>query len=474
MSKEEKNKVYYPDWSIEDKPFPKLISYKNLLVKPEELKDINKIEGVKLAGIESGAMNLANHDSDDLPEGAINKYLFDGAVTEIKLAGQAVTNAKIAVNAIQGAVIAAGAITETKIGNLAISTPKIQVGAIDAGKIATGAVTAIKILSGAITTEKIDAYAVTSAKVTTGQLITLSAQIKNAIITTAKIGDAQVTNLKIANDLNANKITVGTLTAIKMQTAPDGNFRVELKHAGYHHYLTWWNAANSLLSWITDSGAGQLLLNGPSGVGLSYNGNARFLASNDCNMSAVNLIPGVSVSYDLGTSVYYWRDVFLKYLKFNSSYGKIYHGATALQDFYSYQTKFLTRIRLNYLSSDPTANKYCGQMFFQNWEATPNKRRPRCADGDNNFRDLCYYDERNAGSPIPTFASGIEQLKKIKAPTILKKEGLCFNTRAFPEEFQLEISGKKNKKRIDLKPVIGMLIKGQKEILEKVENLELK
>ena len=109
-------KIYYNP-EMEDLPFPEPISYKLLVEKPESLEDINEVEGTKLAGVEEGAMNLSLHDSDDLPEGAINKYLLDGAVTELKLAASAVTEAKIAVNAITEAKIAADAITQNKIAN---------------------------------------------------------------------------------------------------------------------------------------------------------------------------------------------------------------------------------------------------------------------------------------------------------------------------------------------------------------------
>ena len=72
-TEERELKIFYPKW-MEDLPFPELLSYKNLVVKPETLKDINKSEGVKLTGIEEGAMNLANHTTDDLSQGLTNKY----------------------------------------------------------------------------------------------------------------------------------------------------------------------------------------------------------------------------------------------------------------------------------------------------------------------------------------------------------------------------------------------------------------
>ncbi len=199
-------KIYYNS-EMEDQPFPVLASYKVLVEKPKELADINKIEGTKLATVESGAMNLANHDSDELPEGATNKYLLDLAVTEIKLAAQAVSYAKIAVGAIHDDVIAAAAITETKVASDAISTPKIQAGAITAVKIAVGAVIAEKIYAGAVTSDKIYAGAVTADKINVSSLAAISANL--GTVTAGSINASQVT----ITNLNADNISVGILSA---------------------------------------------------------------------------------------------------------------------------------------------------------------------------------------------------------------------------------------------------------------------
>ena len=124
MFKKYKMRIAENEWK-EDTKFPELLNYEEILYTPQQLEDINKNEGSKLTEIEEGAMNLTNHTSDELPEGATNKYLLDGAVTELKLAAQAVTEAKIAVAAITNAKIAADAITTEKIVNAAIVASKI-------------------------------------------------------------------------------------------------------------------------------------------------------------------------------------------------------------------------------------------------------------------------------------------------------------------------------------------------------------
>lgn len=197
IPKEKKIKIYYNP-EIADIPFPELHSYQQLAEKPESLKDVNSAEGSKLTGIEEGAtnFNLGDHDSDELSEGSLHKYLLDLAVTELKIASGAVSNAKIKVNAIHGDVIKAGAITETKVANDAIKSPKIYAGAVVGAKIAAGAVIAEKIASSAVTADKIQADAVTAAKINVSQLSAISA--------------------------NIGSVTAGTITGVVLRTAASG------------------------------------------------------------------------------------------------------------------------------------------------------------------------------------------------------------------------------------------------------------
>lgn len=128
-----------------------------------------------------------------------------GTIDELQLAEEAVTNAKIAVDAIQGDVIAASAITSVKISDNAIEAPKIAAGAVVAGKIDAGAVTATEIASNAITAVKIQAGAVTAAKITVTSLSAISA--------------------------NMGTITAGTITGGTIRSASSGQ-RVEMNSSG--------------------------------------------------------------------------------------------------------------------------------------------------------------------------------------------------------------------------------------------------
>ena len=209
-------------------------------------------------------------DFSDLTGAIAGAQIPDGLIDTLKLANDAVTNAKIAVNAVQGDVIASGAITETKVGPNAITTAKIAANAITASEIAAGSITsneiaadtiaAGNIAAGAITSDEIATNAITSAKITAGAILgdkiaanaVTAAKISAGTITgdkisantitggliaasgiitnSAQINDAIITNAKISN-IAADKITAGTLDVARLPgigvagaTAVDSSF----------------------------------------------------------------------------------------------------------------------------------------------------------------------------------------------------------------------------------------------------------
>ena len=164
--------------------------------------------------------------------GNFTKAVPDGTITTLQLAAQAVTNAKIAVDAIRGDVIQAGAIVEAKLGvdavtnakiaDNAVNTDQIAADAIVANNIASNAVTANKIVSDAITADKIQTNAVTAAKILAGAIVVgklatdsiLAINIQADAVTSGKINADAVTAREInVSTLSAITGNVGTLTA---------------------------------------------------------------------------------------------------------------------------------------------------------------------------------------------------------------------------------------------------------------------
>jgi len=150
--------------------------------------------------------------------GNFTKAVPDGTITELQLADEAVTNAKIAVNAIQGDVIAAGAITETKIASDAVTNAKIAIDAIQGDVIAAGAITEQKLGVDAVTSAKIADNAITSAQIAADAVTT--AKIANDAITNALIATDAVNQDSIAaNSVTATQIVAGTITATEIASS---------------------------------------------------------------------------------------------------------------------------------------------------------------------------------------------------------------------------------------------------------------
>lgn len=155
-----------------------------------------------------------------------------GTIASLQIADDAVTNAKIAVNAIQGDVIAANAITGTKISNAAITTPKLGAGAVTASTIAANAITAAKILAGTITASEIATNAITAVKINadaiTANKIATNAVTADAInagaITAGAIaaGAINASNLIVSGTIIGSNIASNAITAAKIQAGAIG------------------------------------------------------------------------------------------------------------------------------------------------------------------------------------------------------------------------------------------------------------
>jgi len=117
-----------------------------------------------------------------------------GAVGTDELAADAVTNAKLADNAVETLNIVDLNVTTGKIADDAITTAKIEAGAVGTTELAASAVTNAKLAIDAVQTANIVDLNVTTGKLAAGA------------VTTDKIADANVTNAKLAN----SSLTVGS------------------------------------------------------------------------------------------------------------------------------------------------------------------------------------------------------------------------------------------------------------------------
>ena len=163
---------------------------------------------------------------DVIAAGAITAAkILDGAISELKLADDAVTTAKLANSAVTADIVAAnaitatniqdGAISEIKLSNNAVSTAKLAIAAVTSDIIATNSISTTKIQDNAIQTAKISAGAITTAKISAGA-VTADTIAANAV-TTAKINAGAVTADTIAaSAITTSKIAAGAVTAFEI------------------------------------------------------------------------------------------------------------------------------------------------------------------------------------------------------------------------------------------------------------------
>ena len=125
-----------------------------------------------------------------------------GAVTNAKIAGNAVNNSKIANGAVNAAKLAANSVNNNKIANGAVTQGKFTNAAVTAAKIGPGAATTEKIANAAVTAAKIGPGAVTGSKIADGAVIT--AKLADGAVTGDKLNVAHVVFVEDSGDALAN------------------------------------------------------------------------------------------------------------------------------------------------------------------------------------------------------------------------------------------------------------------------------
>jgi len=127
-----------------------------------------------------------------------NPEIDDDAVTQAKIAFQAVDSSEIAPDAIITSKIADLAVQGTKLGDSSVSAAKLANNAVEEAKISNGAVTSIKLANNSVTEPKIAPNSVTEAKLFTGAVT--NSKLATDSVSTGKIRDGDVTDAKLALD----------------------------------------------------------------------------------------------------------------------------------------------------------------------------------------------------------------------------------------------------------------------------------
>jgi len=84
------------------------------------------------------------------------------------------------------------------------------------------------------------------------------------------------------------------------------------------------------------------------------------------------IYPSSSNSYNLGSSSYYWANLYLNYLRLNPSYGRIYHGSYLMLDFYGPSDKLSCKTPFGFevrAGTPGAASSFQGYMYYDTNQA---------------------------------------------------------------------------------------------------------
>ena len=188
------------------------------------------IPGAKLTSASVTATQIADNavTANELADNAVDTAaIANTAVTGTKIASDTITAGHIAANAIGASELADNAVDSAAISANAVTTAKITDLNITTGKLANNAVTAAKIADDTITATQIAANAVGSS------------ELADNAVDTAAIAASAVTDAKVASGIAGTKITDGTITAAKLNTANiDRSLNVASGNLGINNAVT--------------------------------------------------------------------------------------------------------------------------------------------------------------------------------------------------------------------------------------------
>ena len=188
------------------------------------------IPGAKITSASITATQIANNavTANELADNAVDTAaIANTAVTGAKIASDTITAGNIAANAIGASELADNSVDTAALTSNAVTTAKITDLNITTGKLANNAVTAAKIADDTITATQIAANAVSSS------------ELADNAVDTAAIATSAVTDAKVASGIAGTKITDGTITAAKLNTANiDRSLNVASGNLGINNAVT--------------------------------------------------------------------------------------------------------------------------------------------------------------------------------------------------------------------------------------------
>lgn len=240
-TKTEDKKIYEPE-TYDETPLPEAVIWEEIVDKPTTLAELSPTDGATLAAAEIAIDGLGDLAYEDLVE-------------TLNIANLAITNAKIAVDAIQGDVIAANAITTVKISDNAIEAGKIAAGAVVAGKLAANSVVASNIQAGVITADKMNVSTLSAITANVGTLT--SGAINGLTITGGTVRTAS-SGTRVQMDSGSNELQIYSGSTKRAR--------------GYDQGWDWYNSSGTLKGSIYVSSNDMLIAADLTSTGKLYYG----------------------------------------------------------------------------------------------------------------------------------------------------------------------------------------------------------
>jgi len=239
-----------------------------------------------------GTITTQSISADSIQDGAItNDKIAEDAVATFHLQDDSIFSEHIKDGQVKEQDLQDSTVTTIKIADNSVTSAKIQDGQVKEQDLATDSVTTTKIGDSAVTTAKIAANAITATKIN-DQAVT-SAKIADDTIQTVDVQDGAITAAKIAND---------TLDYDKFQADMDLDEDTNIDFGAFDLTLDLDSTGDLIIS---DAGTAIHIFNDSGNVGINTTTPNTFLLE-----VAGNVGPSADSTYDLGANTTRWQMIY--------------------------------------------------------------------------------------------------------------------------------------------------------------------
>tara|TARA_R100001460_G_scaffold31829_2_gene62574 strand:+ start:405 stop:2216 length:1812 start_codon:yes stop_codon:yes gene_type:complete len=268
-----------------------------------------KDSGVATAEIQNDAVTQAKIaddavGADQLASNAVvTASIVDDNVTQAKIADDAVGADQLASNAVVTASIVDSNVTTAKIADSNVTLAKMAANSIDSNQYVDGSIDTAHIANDQITNALMADNAIDTAQIAASAVET--AKINDSAVTTAKINNDAVTLAKMASGTDGNLISYDTSgNPVAVATGNSGQVLTSAGAGAVPSFQT--IAAAAITS--TANGANNRIATYSDSDSLNGEANLTFDGSTLTVTGAV--VPGANDTYDLGASGNVWRDIY--------------------------------------------------------------------------------------------------------------------------------------------------------------------